>query len=342
MRRSLLALTWLAAGCTSSGGSVGATTPAPEVRAPQSSLTPEPGRPVPLPTRLEADRFFVTPVTEDGHELSLFTDTGGGLLLTREAAARAGLAVVTIEGDEGPTEAALLPALAWDAWIPRVEVFDGRLPVVDASKLAFLGASADGLLGQAWFKDRVWTFDYEAGALLLRAERDLPKHEPASRVPLGFKSDEAGKRLTNYPRIDVKIAGATLPLLLDTGATTNLTPAALAALGDGQPAVRATSFISATTFDAWRASQPSWRVIEGADAIGGGEPMIEVPAVEIAGHSVGPVWFTRRADANFHDWMSRLTDVKIDGALGGNALRFFRVTVDYPRKLAVFERITGR
>jgi hypothetical protein len=44
-------------------------------------------------------------------------------------------------------------------------------------------------------------------------------------------------------------------------------------------------------------------------------------------------------------WRSRtlglflmLTDKQVEGALGGSALRYFRVTVDYPNAAAAFER----
>jgi hypothetical protein len=139
----------------------------------------------------------------------------------------------------------------------------------------------------------------------------------------------------------VQIDGATVDLLLDTGAMTKLTAKALAAVG-GESAVRATSFITETTFEAWKQKHPDWRVVEEADTFGDGAPMIEVPAVTVAGQVVGPVWFTRRADKDFHEFMSQWMDKKVDGALGGNALRFFRVHVDYPRGLAVFDRISGR
>jgi hypothetical protein len=36
--------------------------------------------------------------------------------------------------------------------------------------------------------------------------------------------------------------------------------------------------------------------------------------------------------------MSQWMDKRIEGALGGNALHHFRVSVDYPRALAVFEK----
>ena len=65
--------------------------------------------------------------------------------------------------------------------------------------------------------------------------------------------------------------------------------------------------------------------------------MIEVPAVRVGGLAAGPVWCTARSDAAFHDFMSRWMDRRVEGALGGSGLRYYRVTVDYPHRRATFE-----
>lgn len=140
-----------------------------------------------------------------------------------------------------------------------------------------------------------------------------------------------------FPRIQVVVDGEILDLLFDTGAHTPLTPLAHATIGDGRAAIRSTSFISNSIFQKWKIAHPNWRVIDKAE-MGSGEAMIEVPEVTIAGYSVGPVWFTRRADKNFHEFMSQWMDRRIEGALGGNALRFFRIVVDYPQQSAFFEK----
>ena len=46
---------------------------------------------------------------------------------------------------------------------------------------------------------------------------------------------------------------------------------------------------------------------------------IEVSRIVVGGYTVGPVWFTRRADKNFHEYMSQWMDKRIEGALGGVA-----------------------
>lgn len=70
--------------------------------------------------------------------------------------------------------------------------------------------------------------------------------------------------------------------------------------------------------------------------------MIEVPEISVAGYTVGPVWFTRRPDKNFHEYMSQWMDKRVEGALGGNALYHFRITIDYPRAVAVFEKANAK
>jgi len=173
--------------------------------------------------------------------------------------------------------------------------------------------------------------------LLLLADGDLPKQKERHRVALGFQTKNSGTRATNYPRIQVLIDDETIDLLFDTGASTRLSSDALAALNDKRPADRATSFITASIFEKWRKRHPQWRVVERAEE-GTGQAMIEVPKISVAGYTVGSVWFTRRSDKNFHEYMSQWMDKKVEGALGGNALRQFRISIDYQRAVAVFEK----
>lgn len=346
MKRSQARTAWLLplacalvfASCGGPAGvGVSANTPGGKVLVPDGSgITALPGQPVVIASEYVEDRFFVTPVTEDGAALRFFADTGGGLFIKRAAVTRANLQVATIEADGGEAvDGALLPTMSWDAWMPPLEVFDGRLPVTDDPKLAAFGA--DGLLGQAWFKGRVWTLNYPERRLELRAAGDLPRGERVKRVPVGFLKNDKGERGANYPRIDLQIDGVTIDVLLDTGATVKLTRDATATLADGRPAERAASFMVRSVCDAWRAKHPDWRAIDAADSATG-DAIVEVPAVGLAGFVVGPVWFTCRDDKIFHEVLSPVMDRKVDGAVGGNVLRSFRVSIDYVGAMAAFER----
>jgi hypothetical protein len=196
------------------------------------------------------------------------------------------------------------------------------------------------MLGRTWFADRVWRLDYRAGTLELLGDGAQARTPEASghQVPLGFQVDSTGRRTTHFPRIRVQIERDSLDLLLDTGASVVLTDGAIKALHEGsEPRVRGTSFISQSVFERLRRRYPAWRVIEHADSTLD-MPMIQVPWVRVGGQTVGPVWFTMRPDKNFHEYMSQWMDRRVDGALGGSALRYLRVTLDYPRAVATFER----
>lgn len=299
----------------------------------QSSQT----QPIKLPAVYVEDRFYVQPVTTGGAKLNFFTDTGGGLFIFAAAAEQLKLAKTSVKGDDGKTfETVALPAFKPAATIPEL-VGGERLFVFSSAEKSAIFADWTGMLGQKWFAGRVWTFDYLKKELLLRAPGDLPKHAAAHRVQLGFQTNGAGKRQANYPRINVTIDDEPIDLLFDTGASTELSAGALTALKDNRPAVRAASFVTASIFEKWRKKHPEWRVIEKSNP-SGSEAMIEVPQITVAGFAAGPVWFTRKPDANFHVYMSQFMDKTIEGALGGSALKFFRVTVDYPNAVAVFEQ----
>jgi hypothetical protein len=290
-----------------------------------------------LPVQYNEDRFYVQPVTVDGAVLNFFTDTGGGLFIYKKAVERLGLKATKIDEEVGEDLYVVdLPAFKPGAAIPAPQ--SGQLPVYSpGAKEPDFGF--DGMLGQEWFAGRVWTFDYPRKRLSysMPAGDIQNKNDTEHSVGLGFKTDESGRRVLNFPRISVNIDGENLEMLFDTGATIVFSGQALMILNDGRPAERATSFITATIFEKWRKAHPNWRVMEGADQ-NTGDPMIEVPRITIAGYTVGPVLFTRRADKNFHEFMSGFMDQRVEGAIGGNALRHFRITVDYPNAIAIFER----
>jgi hypothetical protein len=279
-----------------------------------------------IPTRFEEGRFFARPVVAaTGDALELYLDTGGNNVLFPEVVARLGItAVERGEGEDRWKEVAL-PPFAPGASIPPPLTRGGRVLVFDPAPGMERWA---GMLGPEWFGGRCWLMDYPAHRLALLDDCETRSFDPAHTVPLGMKPELA------FPSLEVTIGGETLPVLFDTGAMTTLSPAAHAALPDGAQ-TRAASFIVRSVYERWRALHPSWRVIENADR---GLPMIRVPEVRVAGHTVGPVWFTIRPDTNFHDFMSRWTAVRVDGAIGGNVLAPFRVVVDYPRRRASFER----
>jgi hypothetical protein len=196
-----------------------------------------------------------------------------------------------------------------------------------------------GQLVPQYFQNGVWTFDYPGKQVVLRTANWKPARG-AHSTPLGFRNDDDGR--WGWPRIVIKVDGTELNMLLDTGATSRLTQegkdathAVVAAHGEG-----VASYITASTFERWKKAHADWTVVENGDELfGKGKSMriIRVPEVQIAGWKVEPVWFTRRADSNFHEMMASMMDEKPEGTVGANILSAFRMTLDYPNATASFE-----
>lgn len=293
-----------------------------------------------LPAEFDHDRIFLVVQAPDGSTLRICTDSGGGgTRVGRSTAERLKLAPAGQIKDGGRTMSLVeFPRFLAKAGVPppnkRRGGFGARAWVVDDTAMETGG---DMFLGANWYSDHVWQIDYPRRELsLLHGFRpDAQDRE----IPVGFVNDARGRRALDYPRITIGVDGQPIDVLLDTGAlfTTSETSAPTF---DVKPGDRvAGSFIAKALFDQWHARHPDWKVIEQGDSIHGHAfPLIEVPAVEVAGQTVGPVWFAERDDKVWsrEGMMGPLMDEEIHGAFGGSGLHYFRVVVDYPRGKAWF------
>lgn len=206
------------------------------------------------------------------------------------------------------------------------------------------GSNDDGQLGAGYLAGRTWTFDYPAHRLTFEGDAWQPDAR-AHRTPLGFPHDTDGTPSSGFARITIHVDGQPLDMLLDTGASSYPTPAA--ARISGTPTVQGegvTSYITTGMLERWHKAHPAWRVVEDADEKVAARPfkrIIEVPEVEIAGWSVGPVWFTEQPDKAFHAYMAQWMDKPTEGAVGGNVFRHFVMTIDYPHEAAYFRCVSG-
>lgn len=285
-----------------------------------------PRTPYALPASFEHGTIFVEPVAQTGQRLHFYTDTGGGDWMYHAAAVDLGWRPPDAsDGDEWTP--VTLPQFRDDAWIPS-PLSDGLIMVNPGAEDQSGGrppVGRSGMLGQQWFGNRIWEIDYPAARLVLHQTPPTDKYD--ATVPLAFKATEH-RRALNFPRIQATVDGELLDLLLDTGAHTNLTPDAATRMNSDAP-VQAASFIIGSIARRWRARHPDWPVIESGEGWSGFD-MIQVPTVQVGGLETGPVWFTQRPEKSFLEYMSQWMDKAIVGALGGNALRTFRLLLDYP------------
>ena len=304
-------------------------------------------RSIAMPVRYDEHRIYVRPVTARGDTLAFILDSGfDDDFLSAVLVDRLHFPVESlVEANRKSLTTARMPVLDPKAAIPDLSSWGehgDRFTVVPLSGDGLLIArpSDAGVLGSPWLAERVWTFDYPGARLLLWKQGTPSQQSDVPRIRLGFRTDANGRRTTQFARLTFVVDGDSLAAIFDTGATMNLTPAgraALAAMGDSGSPRRAGSFIGRTIFERWRQRHPDWPVIESAEDPTG-FPMMQVPSITVAGLKVGPVWFTERPESAFPEYMSRFTDRPVIAALGGSALQFFRVTIDYPNAVAYFER----
>lgn len=292
-----------------------------------------------LPVDFVDNRIIVQPVTKNGKTLNILTDTGGGLILSLDATQRANLPISIEIIDSKEIQAVDLPEFIESRWIPplsgqyrKMRVFSGDF----VGEAGFL-QEVDGLLGQAWFGNRIWTFDYLKKEMLYHELLDYTHMDQTHSVKLWFQKDDKGNQTNHFPRIQASVDGEILDFLFDTGATIRLSENGFIHLNEHGGRHIGTCFITENKFNQWKEHHPDWRIIENAEE-DTDFPIIEVPEVTIAGYAVGPVWFTYRNNSSFHWYMAQMMDKEVEGALGGSLFQYFKITVDYPNGTAYFER----
>lgn len=293
-----------------------------------------------IPTLYDQDRFIALPVIPDGEAMRLLTDTGGGVFIFDDAALRHKLSVNGVELADYKGMAATWPEFEPGKGVPTPKTEGDVIPIAPGPvrmRLSWLTKDIDGILGQGWFQDRVWTYNFPDQKLIYHEDGKASWSEGAHKLEMGFRKNSQGVRIMSYPRIEVTISGKTYDVLLATGASVALKSDALNLIDAGGASIRAVSLISHSILEGWKKDHPDWKVLPNAEE-GSGEPMILVPEVSIAGFTVRNVWFLQRPDSNFVDRFSDWTDKPVVGAIGGNALRGFRMVLDYPNAVAWIEK----
>ena len=299
-----------------------------------------------IPTVYEAGHFYATPETTKDQKLRLIVDTGGGggagmYWMTKSAATRLGLKTRTCKVDDASISVANVPDYKPGQGLPPP--LESRSPCGNTLiVVAKQYSDGDGQIGAGYLPGRVWTFNYPDRQLTAESSSWQPNPR-AHATKLGFLRNAKGEIATGHARITIEVAGQTINMLLDTGATAHPTKAGEEV--SRTPTVNGegvTSYIVHSVFERWHKQHPDWRVVKNGDNLTGKPTrIIEVPKVEIAGWTVGPVWFTERSDANFHQFMGQWMDEKPDGAVGGNVFRHFVMTINYPDATAYFLCVHG-
>jgi hypothetical protein len=305
-------------------------------------------RPVSLPSRLIDGRFYIKIPTPNGDTLLGFCDTGGGYnAVYPTAITRLHLEGKVLETAIDSEKIRYIPAkdVIADPNIPAPRLRATFLPYIKVPFFQVPAPSEEGeiinayiphdvFLGQFFFIDHAWTFDYENGRIYV----NTPLYRNAKNKniqPLGFKKDKEGHKLFGHPSMQVEIDGQLIDVLFDTGASILLSNKTQTELLSSSKSI-AGSFIAKSIFDQWHTRHPDWRFIEQGEVTRA--DMIQVPQIKIGNTTAGPVWFAKRPDEAWSKGMITSMDKVVKGAVGGSLFQYYKVTIDYNSELARFEK----
>jgi hypothetical protein len=185
------------------------------------------------------------------------------------------------------------------------------------------GRKVEGLLPAGILQKYQVRLDYAARTMTLAQPATLRLQGTA--LPFQLNPN------TGLIAIEAKIDGQTYPITVDNGS--------------------GYTWIRQSTARQWFFRHPEWR--RGRGAVGPGNMRMADDGIETAGvrvripeielgsvqvRQVGALAIARDVHGiDFMDWYSTKTPVPVVGWLGGNVLRQFRITIDYPNKMSYWE-----
>lgn len=285
---------------------------------------------VTVPFALDHNRMLVDAevLATDGtwKPARLWVDTGNPAAMLDEAfARRLGLdPAAQGGGSEGRMRSVGVPPLA-GVRIGGVAVdFSG----VETSVLIgapYLGAMhADANLPSTVLRRYQVVFDYPALRLTLAA--------PGTHPPKGTKAPAAVNVATGIVQIDARVGGEALSFALDNGASYSFTsPEVVDRLAKAHPGwPRGAGAVGcANIWGVWP-QEASWPLLRVPELLWGGVRLAGVGLVGL------PSFFPDGASVGA--WYSRKTARPVDGFLGPNAFKAFRVEIDYAGSAVYFDK----
>ena len=260
--------------------------------------------------RVYAQVEFLAPQAEARKAL-LFVDLGSPSMLLSDALyAELNLASnetlgVRIGAADIPVESRLVSS---DVWFPFAIGKDRKV---------------EGLLPAGLLQKYQVSFDY--------AGRSMTLAEPGTLTPRGVPVPFQLNAITGLIAVEATIDGQTYPITIDNGS--------------------GFTWIGRSAAQAWLTRHPDWQRGTGAigpsnmrmaeDGIETAGALLRIPEIQLGSlrmQQVGALAIGPDDQGHdFMDWYSTKNALPVIGWLGGNVLRHFRVTIDYPQRMSYWE-----
>lgn len=286
-----------------------------------------------IPSHMSDYRFVIELPTESGDTLNFVTDTGGGIypILFESAFDQHGYPYTQMD-IQGNT----MKAVDWDS--VRLEQPFAEMPMFDDQLIVLpmpgFMPKSDGFLGGSFFvKGGVWEFDYISKTISILDTIDWSKRS-TNQLPMKISQDAEGNVTGIHPALDIIIEKDTLEVLFDTGGTFLPSEEGRKYFEPEDLKNYSGSYLSSAKIKELHEQHPEWRFVENGSIFNDGSDMIEVPEVQIGNVISENVWFIERPKTNF----MKINGKHMDGALGGNGMKDFRVIADYRNLVFEFER----
>lgn len=272
---------------------------------------------------------FVMPSGGDA-ALKLRLDTGGYDLVSAAAARRARLKEGSVHltgGDRSTFDLPQPSALSSDA------LLQARAGALESTFVE----PVDGTISLGRFVTQPLTIDFPRKTVTVGEA-----HPGGDRVTMTVGAGpRPGPNLVPsvFAILPVTIGGERVMMLLDTGADVAIDAANRSRFDDDAP-TRSLPLISKKLFDSLRARHADWRVLTGAARMAETQhavTLLLVPDLRVGAHRAPPTWMAVREDAETYTNLARMFKLPVEGDLGGEALRAWRVTIDVPHEVLIVD-----
>jgi hypothetical protein len=280
-----------------------------------------------LPSHFSGNAVFLTPALTDGRSVSILLDTGGYDLIAPATVEALGLVASPLELGNRPRATVAFPPFSPSATIgTRPTRWLIARPSAFSSTFAM---TVDATLGTSWI-DEPLSIDYSRR----RVTFENPRRSPQAVTIEVRRTPPPAEQLPSETLllVPVSVAGESLNMLLDTGATARILPQYRDRMPD-RSEVRQVCFGSRDLVGRWHREHPDWPfVLSGAEVPGenGFRPtdMIRVDSLFVGMRRAPPTWFLARPDDETFRYLSKAFGKPVAGDLGGDALRDWKITID--------------